>query len=171
VPPKAKGKRARESEKPLSGLDVDALLGQTKRPKLSANNAIPEFKQAIDRTDDEGAIEELTGQMAGIVKNLVRNSTGDSGYARAAEHMGVMRTQLINFEMPHLYNAFIRDLKAKIAGDELGGPRLEMWMTIRDTKLGLVTKYEADESKVTVEEADEVFFPFASFQPRANECW
>jgi len=174
VPPKAKGKRGREPVKPLSGLDVDALLGHTKRTELSAGNAIPEFKRAIAKTDDEGAVEDLVSQMGRLVHQLVRTSTGDSGYARAAEHMRVLRAQLVDFEMPHLYNAFVRDLKAKIAGGALGGPRLEMWIAVREAQLGLVTLQESDESKVTLDEADQVcasfFFPARlGLGVRANE--
>ncbi|CAI4211802.1 unnamed protein product [Parascedosporium putredinis] len=71
--PKAKGRRQKEAVKPLSGLDVDALLdaapapgdaseGSDRKP-ISASNAIPDFRRALDSADQMRHIEDASKQM------------------------------------------------------------------------------------------------------------
>ena len=157
VPPKQKGrKRDRDVEKPLSGLDVEQLLGREKRIRISSENAIPEFKQLLATTEDSGAIQEASKQMATIVENYIRHSTGDSGYGRAVEAIRVMREELNDFEEPALFNDFIRQLKKKILGGELGGERREMWWCIRSNRLGLLDKKSNPVSDVSEEDAKNV---------------
>ena len=58
VPPKArsgKGQVNKENKpKPISGLDVDALLQNDtrRRARINPQNAIPEFKQAVQNAED-----------------------------------------------------------------------------------------------------------------------
>ncbi len=101
-------------------------------------------------------MEELVKQMAQVVRSLISTSTGDLGYGRAAENMRVMREELVELEEPGLYNSFLRDLKAKIAAEELGGPRLDMWWMVRRSGLGLITSHQSDKSDVSDEAAQEV---------------
>ncbi len=166
MPPRVKGKREREAITPLSGLDVEALLGQSKRAKISAENSIPEFKQALKRVSEESQVEDLTKQMGQVVRSLISTSTGDSGYDRAAENMRVMREELIEMEMPDLYNSFLRSLKEKLAAEDLGGPRLDMWWKLRQTNLGLITRGESDESTVADDAAAEVCDSLPLILPR-----
>ncbi|KAB8232911.1 ATP-dependent DNA helicase 2 subunit KU80 [Aspergillus alliaceus] len=156
VPPKAKGrKRTRETEKPLSGLDVDSLLHQEKRSKISANNAIPEFKQTIAQAENIEAIKDATKQMMVIIEDQIRHSLGDANYDRVIEEMGTMRDELISYEEPTSYNDFLGQLKDKLLQEKLGGDRRELWWLIRRNKLGLVVQRESDQSKVTEAEAKE----------------
>ncbi|CAL5872682.1 uncharacterized protein PFLUO_LOCUS6948 [Penicillium psychrofluorescens] len=157
VPPKTKGrKRQREAEKPLSGLDVDALLNQEpKRAKLSPENAIPEFKQLLSRADSVEVILDAVKQMAGIIENLIRHSLGDANYDRVIEGLGTMRDELVDYEEPAAYNDFLRKLKEKILGEELGGDRKELWWLIRRKKLGLIDKEMSERSEVEAKEAKE----------------
>lgn len=155
VPPKVKGKRRRETVKPISGLDVDALLdkeGPKKRAKISMENSVPEFKQMLASADDVSTIEDATRQMGVIIRNLIHDSMGDSNYDRATENMRVMRDELVALEEPGLYNDYLRSLKKMIAAGELNGDRREMWWHIKLGKLGLVSKKESDVSTVTEEE-------------------
>lgn len=156
VSPKAKGKRAREANKPMSGLDVDALLGQNKRAKISADNAIPEFKQALNSSEDVKQIEEAAKQMGEVIRSIIASSTGDSGYDRALENLGVMRGELIALEEPGLYNSFLEDLKEKVRDEKLGGDRKLLWWKLGKSGLGLVTDRESDISTVTQPAAEEV---------------
>ncbi|KAM0334294.1 hypothetical protein ACHAQA_001317 [Verticillium albo-atrum] len=157
VPPKAKNKRNRDAVKPLSGLDIDALLGsQPKRTRLvSRDNAVPEFKQAIAAAADIPTIEEATSQMGEVVRALVTDSFGDAEYNRAIEALGVMRTELINMEEPGMYNEFIRDFKTRLLAGEMGGDRREMWWRVRTGRLGLIDAAQSEVSEVTSEEATE----------------
>ncbi|KAF5865037.1 ATP-dependent DNA helicase II subunit 2 [Aspergillus alliaceus] len=156
VPPKAKGrKRTRETEKPLSGLDVDSLLHQEKRSKISANNAIPEFKQTLAQAENIEAIKDATKQMMVIIEDQIRHSLGDANYDRVIEEMGTMRDELISYEEPTSYNDFLGQLKDKLLQEKLGGDRRELWWLIRRNKLGLVVQRESDQSKVTEAEAKE----------------
>lgn len=156
VPPKSKGKRQRETVKPVSGLDVDALLGKEgpkKRAKISMENSVPEFKQMLATADEVSTIEDATRQMGVIIRDLIQNSMGDANYDRATENMRVMRNELVALEEPEMYNDFLRSLKKMIAAGELCGDRREMWWYIKLGKLGLVSKKESEVSPVTEEEA------------------
>jgi ATP-dependent DNA helicase 2 subunit 2 len=158
VPPKQKGrKRTRDTEKPLSGLDVESLLGREKRQKISSENAIPEFKQLLATTEDISTINDVTSQMASIVHGYVRHSVGDSGYGKAVEAIRVMREELNELEEPGLFNEFMKDLKLKLLGGKLGGERREMWWMIRAHRLGLLDKKVTNSiSDVTEEDAKTV---------------
>lgn len=158
VPPKTKGrKRLREAEKPLSGLDVDALLKQEpKRTKISAENAVSEFKQMLSRADSLDIIRDAVKQMGSIIETQIKHSLGDANYDRAVEGLGTMREELVDYEEPALYNDFLSALKAKILAEELGGDRKELWWLFRKSKLGLIDQATSEVSKVTEEEAKEV---------------
>ncbi|KAI6359885.1 hypothetical protein MCOR25_006928 [Pyricularia grisea] len=164
VPPKAKGKRQREVVKPISGLDVDALLNNSgngsskaKRVKISAENSVPEFKQMLASADKVETIENATKQMGEVVISFINTSMGDMNYDRAAENMRVMRDELVELEEPVFYNDFLKSLKTKIVSGELNGDRREMWWRIKFEKLGLITKKESEVSGVTEEEAAQFF--------------
>ncbi|ERT00772.1 hypothetical protein HMPREF1624_02005 [Sporothrix schenckii ATCC 58251] len=171
VPAKAKGRAGRDARnnKPISGLDIDALLGVggsggggptikkegDELRKISPDNAIPEYKQALASTVSVKQIEGFTEQMGQIVEALIASSTGELNYARAAENMRVMRDELLSFEEPAIYNTFLTSLKDKLVAEKLGGPRLDMWWMIRTSGLGLITVKESEVSTVTDEEAQE----------------
>lgn len=181
VPEKAKGKRNREEpQKPSSGLDVDSLLSKglaRKKNKLSKENAIPEFKQTLrhrlDAANEDEELEKAVKDMGQIVETLITESMGDKDYARAQEHIGVMRDQCIAFEVPQLYNEFLRHLKDKISSGALGGDRREMWARYikwpANGRLGLITSSQCEASGVTEDEAQQVRYGFqAATTPGAN---
>lgn len=157
VPARVKGrKRNRDVDKPLSGLNVDDLFRQQpKRIKISPENAIPEFKQMLARAEDVEDIKDAVKQMSCIVENQIRDSFGDSNYARAVEELGVMRSELVELEEPVLYNEVLRGLKRKIIAEELGGDRREMWWFIRKNRMGVIDKRMSAVSDVTEDEAKE----------------
>jgi ATP-dependent DNA helicase 2 subunit 2 len=160
VPPKVKGhgKRQRaDREKPISGLDVDALLGNPKRVKIEPTNLVPSFKQALAATDDLAAIQEAADAMAAEIRGLVRNSVGDSAYGRALEALRVMRDEITELEEPEMYNDFIRALKTELLDGELGGDRREMWWRVRANKYGLVDQKRSLVSDVTEAEASDFY--------------
>ncbi|THC91303.1 hypothetical protein EYZ11_009227 [Aspergillus tanneri] len=159
VPPKTKGrKRYGEAEKPLSGLDVDSLLHQEKRAKISPNNAIPEFKQTLTQAENIDGVKDAVKQMTAIVEDQIRHSLGDVNYDRVNEQMGVMRDELISYEEPTLYNDFLIQLKEKLLKEELGGDRRELWWLLRKSKLGLIDQRQSEQSLVTEAEAEEVLY-------------
>ncbi|KAL5003782.1 ATP-dependent DNA helicase II subunit 2 [Aspergillus recurvatus] len=159
VPPKAKGrKRAREPEKPLSGLDVDALLHQEKRVRISPNNAVPEFKQALAQAENIETTKDAVKQMRSIIEDQTRHSLGDANYDRITEGLGVVREELIAYEEPCLYNEFIRGLKEALLKEKLGGDRRELWWLIKRSKLGLIEQRESELSEVTEEEAKKFMY-------------
>ena len=157
VPPKAKGKRdRREIIAPHSGLDVDALLSREKRQKISSDNAIPEFKQMLAHPPDDKTIVDACNQMSGIIRDLVKNSLGDSRYQQAMQNMREFRQQMISYEMPEIYNDFIRDLKSRVMKGQLEGDRREFWFHLRGMRLGLIDDNASEHSEVTEKEAQEV---------------
>ncbi|KAM3438406.1 hypothetical protein NHJ13734_004178 [Beauveria thailandica] len=156
VPPKAKGRRNKEAVKPLSGLDVDALLGEDSKGQITPENAVPDFKRAMATSEEVSDIQSAAKQMGEIIESLVTDSFGDSKYARAVECIGVMRDELINMEEPEMYNSFVRELKKSLLSGILGGDRRDFWFKLRWSRLGLIEQSQLDTSKVTAEEADEV---------------
>lgn len=141
----------------MSGLDVDALLNQEpKRARISAENAVPEFKQMLARAESVETIHEAVKQMATIIETQIKNSLGDANYDRVVEGLGTMREELVDYEEPALYNDFLRELKGKILREELGGDRLELWWLVRKGRLGLIDRTTSDRSEVSEEEAKEV---------------
>ena len=168
VPPKAKGRRNREAVKPISGLDVDALLGEDTKGKITPENAVPDFKRALASSSAVSEIEESAKQMGEIIQSLVTDSFGDSKYARAIECIGAMREELINMEEPALYDSFVRELKKGLLSGALGGDRRDFWFKIRWSRLGLVEKSQSEVSAVTEDEAEEVSISLFFWQGRAN---
>lgn len=159
VPPRQKGRRGgerRQTEKPLSGLDVDALLGGEKRTKISPANAIPEFKQILATTEDMSAVSDAAQQLGKIIENYIRDSTGESRYGMALEAIRVFKEQMKEYEEPALFNDFMRSLKSQILGGKLGVGREVMWYRIRSNRLGLLDKGVSPASDVTEEEAKTV---------------
>tara|TARA_R110002003_G_scaffold1005_3_gene21984 strand:+ start:20952 stop:22556 length:1605 start_codon:yes stop_codon:yes gene_type:complete len=160
VPPKAKGRGKRnraERDKPLSGLDIDALLGNPKRLKIDPANLVPSFKNALAASDDLDAIQDAADAMGAQIKALVKNSVGDSGYGRALEALRVMREELTELEEPEIYNVFVRGLKAELLEGALGGNRREMWWKVRGSRYGLVDRKRSLVSDVTEEEAADFY--------------
>lgn len=157
VPPKQKGKRRREAEKPLSGLDVDALLRGEKRKRIDPDNAIPEFRQALGQATEIATIRDLSQQMGEIIENTIRNSPGALHYARAANYLGTLREELAELEEPEIYNDFLRQLKPKIIQGQLGGERTEVWFRIRTQELGLIDNEAVEASDVTLEQAKKFY--------------
>ena len=161
VPPKVQSrKRTRNEIKPLSGLDVGALLGGNNRPKkikVTRENPIPEFRQALDDADSDDAVRDVAKQLCTIIEAQIRDSFGDIAYGKAVEELSIMRSEMIDIEEPGAYNELIKALKGKLLGEELGGDRKEMWYEIRKNKLGLIDKKTSDKSSVDEDEAKAFF--------------
>ena len=124
--------------------------------KISASNAIPEFKQTLSHAENVETIGDTVRQMATIVEDQIRNSLGDANYDRTVESLGVMRDELVSYEEPTLYNDFLKQLKEKVLKEELGGDRRELWWLLRRNRLGLIDQQQSDRSGVTEDEAKEV---------------
>ena len=166
VPPKVKGRaryRDRDSDKPISGLDIDTLLRissnnpnsnpSNKTIAIDPANAIPEFKRLMHSPDDESLVRSAVSQMGRIIEDLITQSFGHSAYDRALEMLGVVREEMVQFEWSEMYNPLVRALKAKIVGQELGGDRREFWVLVRKARLGLIDGEESEGSGVSKEEA------------------
>ncbi|KAI4787079.1 putative Ku family DNA helicase, partial [Aureobasidium sp. EXF-8845] len=139
VPPKSKSKKGRRDvPKPLSGLDVTALLStQGSTVKISPQNAVPEFRQALDRINHD-ELGSAFQQLGKIIRDFIRNSVGGSGYSRALEAIKVMREEATDLEVPDLYNEWMKKLKTEILKEELNGDRKDMWFMIRANRMGLI---------------------------------
>ncbi|KAI0408761.1 Ku70/Ku80 N-terminal alpha/beta domain-containing protein [Xylaria palmicola] len=158
VPPKAQGRKDKaDRPKPISGLDIDALLKQpeNKRVKINPDKAIPEFKQKVEIADNGADVKDAMKQMGAIIRDLVTKSFGDQDYDRAIEHIGVMRETAIDYEYPSLFNSFMKDFKARLLAGEFDGNRRELWWKIKRVRLGLIDSDTSEQSKVTTEEAAE----------------
>ena len=138
---------------------MDALLGEKKKEKISSDNAVPEFKRALESSEEVDEIEDAAKQMGVIVRTLITDSFGDNKYERAIECIGVMREELTNLEEPSLYNVFVRDLKKSLLSGALGGDRRDFWFKVRWSGLGLIDQKLSEVSDVTLEQAEEVSQP------------
>lgn len=135
---------------------MDALLGNSRQGQISPENAIPDFKNALETADSEAALEDASKQMGTIIRSLVTDSFGDSKYSQAIECCGVMREELINMDEPNLFNIFVRELKKQLLSGALGGDRRDFWFKLRWARLGLVDSIQSESSDVAPEAADEV---------------
>ena len=157
--------RDRVPEKPLSGLDIEALLkksrpGQKHKTHIDPTNAVAEFTQFMDsQPSDMAVIEDVVQQMRDIVENLVRKSFADKSYGRVVEILASVRKEMIELERPTLYDDILRQLKEKVFAGKLGGNRRDLWAEIRREKtIGLISMAESsmeEISHVTKEDADE----------------
>lgn len=167
VPPKTRANNRRQARrdvpKPLSELDVDALLRSdprnnpdpaTSQPRLSPANAVPEFRQLVQRAESVEAVRHACAELARVVRDeYVRPSVGDAAYGRAVEAMAVMREECLEWEEAEPFNDFLRAFKRDVLNGSLGGDRTEMWYHVRVARLGLITARECAGSRVTDDEA------------------
>ncbi|KAL8772949.1 MAG: hypothetical protein Q9209_001969 [Squamulea sp. 1 TL-2023] len=158
VPPKVQGRRRNRNEvKPLSGLNVEALLGSDKKKaKVSAQNAIPDFRRLLDSAESIEAIQDAAHQLGNIIQARIKDSFGDIAYTRALEEIRTLREEMIEMEEPMVYNNFARQLKRKLLSEDLGGNRKDFWWEYRKSKLGLIDKNVAETSDATEEDAKSV---------------
>ncbi|APA10393.1 hypothetical protein sscle_06g051630 [Sclerotinia sclerotiorum 1980 UF-70] len=155
VPATAKAKRNREVVKPLSGLDVEALLGREKRQKITVDNAIPEFKRTLASTDSTESVTKVTREMGDTVRTLLKRSTGNSTWAQAEEYLRVMRTELIDLVEPEVYNNFIEKFKKQLQNEDFD--RMFWFDIVRKNKLGLIHTGEASNTEKTEDEARQFY--------------
>lgn len=172
MPPKAQGRRRNRNEvKPLSGLNVEALLGSEKsKAKISAQNAIPDFRQMINTTDSIEGIREVAQQLGAVIEARIKDSFGDIAYARALEEIGVMREELIDLEEPEIYNDFAKALKRKLLAEELGGNRKDFWWEFRKSKLGLIDRKTSEASNALEEDVKAVCRTYLACAPIRNRA-
>jgi len=113
----------------------------------------------VNLPQTDSVVEDATKQLGNYVRKDIRESFGNSKYDNALEKIGVMREELIQLQMPSLYNDFLKALKKSLLSGELNGDRREMWLRIQQTnngKLGLITEEEDEASKVKDKEAEAV---------------
>lgn len=165
VPPKARGRKfgrknnGRDAEKPLSDLDVNALLSQDpgrQKKRIDAKNAIPEFKQILAASEDLDEVRDACAQLQRILFDWIKYSVGDSGYGRAIEAIRVMREEVLEMEVPAVYNEMLGELKKRLLEGALGGERREMWWKVRMNRLKPISKAETEVSELTEEAAREM---------------
>ncbi|KAL8689848.1 MAG: hypothetical protein Q9218_004568 [Villophora microphyllina] len=157
VPPKVQGRRRNRNEvKPLSGLNVEALLGGSKKTvRISSQNAVPDFRRAVNNAGSVEEIQSAARQLGSIVEARIKDSFGDIAYARAIEEITVLREEMSEFEEPEIYNDFARGLKRKLLSEELGGNRKDFWWEFRKSRLGLIDRKASENSMATEEDAKE----------------
>jgi ATP-dependent DNA helicase 2 subunit 2 len=161
---KVRGKRNRDQITPLSGLDVNSLLDNEKpraARKITMENSIPDFRQLLPATVSTSEVVDLVDQMAQIIYKMVADIPTGGSIDRVAENMRVLRTDLLDLEMPDIYNDFIRDFKLKLVSGELfksefASNKRELWFLIKSTKLGLIDKEVSEHSTISKEEAAQV---------------
>ncbi|KAL8727956.1 MAG: hypothetical protein Q9166_005721 [cf. Caloplaca sp. 2 TL-2023] len=170
VPPKVQGRRRNRNEvKPLSGLDVEALLGGDKnKTRISAQNAIPDFRRLLDSAESIETIQDAAQQLGNIIEARIKDSFGDIAYARAIEEIRILREEMMEMEEPGVFNNFAKKLKRKLMAEELGGNRKDFWWELRKSKLGLIDKQASATSEFTEDDAKSVDVEPTPFKVIAN---
>lgn len=155
---KGRGKRARDNgPAPISGIDLDDLLSDRKKQKISSKNAIPEFKQMVEKTNDNNVIGDAIRQLGEISRVIIASSSmGGNGYEISLRQIGEMRKTAVDLEVPEPYNEFVLDLKKRLINLELGTERRDFWSLFKRHGFGLITNTEVEFSKTTTDEAKEV---------------
>ena len=139
--------------KPLSGLDVDELLGREKKIIISKENAIPDFKQMLDKAENQSVIQDAARQLSNIIESRIKDTFGYNSDGQVIAELSVLREELTEMEEPKIYNDFMTQLKIRLLAEELGGDRRELWWKIKRSGLGLIEKSTSPQSRVTEEEA------------------
>lgn len=159
---KGRGKRTRDSgPAPLSGINIDALLKDRKKTKITEINAIPEFKQMISPSEPDAVpgnaqLAEAMKQMGEVTREVIRKSSlGGTGYDIALRQISEMRTVAVNLEIHEPYNEFVTDLKEKISSGALG-ERKDFWFKFKRAGFGLISQEESEYSEVNDKQAEEV---------------
>jgi len=165
VPPRLRARRGRgsssdkssaDANRPLSGLDINALLStpstKSSRAKIDPNNAVPEFKQMVDLAGDIKAIHSACEQMGEVLQKMTKNSVGEAKYAQVIEGLKVMRNECVELEEARWWNEFVKKFKDELLSENYGGKRSELWWLIKINKLGLITSEECKEGGVNDEE-------------------
>ncbi|XP_062609734.1 X-ray repair cross-complementing protein 5-like [Saccostrea cucullata] len=148
--------KQKEEEEPSSKkvkLDDDlggGLAGMTKADVTEVGTVTPvdDFITLINQRDAD-RFEEASKQMQQRVEQLVTDSFGPQFYGKASDCLKALREQSIKKSEPTLYNNFMKKFKDFLI--EKG--RRDFWELIVDEKLGLITKTESEDSRVTLEEA------------------
>ncbi|XP_062604717.1 X-ray repair cross-complementing protein 5-like [Saccostrea cucullata] len=148
--------KQKEEEEPSSKkikLDDDlggGLAGMTKADVTEVGTVTPvdDFITLINQRDAD-RFEEASKQMQQRVEQLVTDSFGPQFYGKASDCLKALREQSVKKSEPTLYNNFMKKFKDFLI--EKG--RRDFWELIVDEKLGLITKTESEDSRVTLEEA------------------
>lgn len=161
VPPKTLSRRQnRQSTKPLSGLDLDALLGPKpsssssgpRATEVDPQNPIPSFRQALDLASSLDAITTAAHNFSKIIESHI-DSFGGKDYPRALEELGVLRDEMIELEEVGVYNDVLKEIKGKLVKGDLGGDRRDFWYLVGKERKGLVVGEKGTMGGVGEEEA------------------
>ena len=135
----------------MSGLNIKELLStRRKKNEIAKENAIPEFKQMIENAEKDEDIVRATSHMAKLVRQNLQSSTGNANDEVVFSHMRAFRDEMVDIDMPEIYNDFCKDLKKRIFNEEFGDQR-NFWAAFKFQKLGLIRG--TGDSEVTEQEA------------------
>lgn len=113
---------------------------------------------------DGGSIQALSNvsmhlaveQMCGVIKQLVTESFGDQRYNLALECLQVLRATSAKENESEAFNNFMHQLKKECDPANPKARRRDFWQLLKDNRISLITKGEAEDSDVTAEESDKV---------------
>ena len=98
---------------------MESLLNAS--TNISLSNAVPQFRQRVEKLTEKEEFSDLAGQMFGHVTGLVRmaadNDNADASansYARACEILRAVRDEARELEWPETYNELLRKFKHEI---------------------------------------------------------
>ncbi|TVY32195.1 ATP-dependent DNA helicase II subunit [Lachnellula occidentalis] len=176
VADKVRGKRTRDQIKPLSGLDVNSLLNSQKpraARKITMENSIPDFKQLLEATVSSSEILELVTQMAKIIYKMVADTPIGGSFDMVTANMRVLRSQMMDLEMPEIYNDFIQSFKQRLVAGELfenefASNKRELWFAVKSKRLGLIDKEVSEHSDISKEEATQFYVLSTELPTRAK---
>lgn len=124
-------------------------------------NSIPDFKQLLEASVSSSEIHDLVSQMAKIIYQMAANTATRGSFDMVTANMRVLRSQMMDLEMPEMYNDFIRAFKQKLVAGELfenefASSKRELWFCVKSKRLGLIDTEVSEHSDISKEEAAQV---------------
>ena len=135
---------------------MSALLNKNskkRKPPITPQNAIPEFRQALDATESVADIKDAAKRFGEIIEQHIRDSFGGIHDGRVIVELSLFREEMIQLEEPKVWNEFANTLKNELLDGKFGGDRTDLWREISKNNLGLIEKKVSGISDVGDEEA------------------
>jgi ATP-dependent DNA helicase 2 subunit 2 len=139
VPPKPKGRRNREVAKPISGLDIEALLLGSSAPSMSSSFSTPAFHtltSSMDTTSQSAAAADAdnatTSANASFSSPAFPPISRDNSIPDFKRALAVARSVPAIHDAARQMSAVVRALVADSFGDKLYARALENLSVLRD---------------------------------------
>lgn len=131
--------------------DIDDTVRRSIFDRLPSNigtsDPVKNFKDMLSRTDKD-LTETAIDQMIKIIFTLLESSIGDQLFSKAESCIEVLREGCIKEQESTKYNEFLQKLKSFLQTKNIG------FLELIKKRFSLISKEEAEDSEVTIEEVN-----------------